>query len=444
MYENNYNYIDVPEEKEKKKSGAGKTAALILSVALVGGASGFGGAYLQSRLAGQEMTAQESISVPAVNSKPEGSVNLGDQGVGTVSSLLAADRNGSLTTKQIVEKVSPSVVSVHSDFSGQTATGTGIILSEAGYIITNAHVIQTEGKERVTDGGRNNINPFSGGYDDIFEYFFGGGVSYKSVLKNADEVTVILSGDEETEYKAEIIGADPYSDIAVLKIEGTGFAAAEFGDSNELTMGDKAVAIGYPLGLGLSTSEGIISGLNRSISVELSGGGTAEMILIQTDAAINPGNSGGPLINEYGQVIGITSSKISTYTVEGMGFAIPITDAMPIISDIMNNNNTTPQIGISGTDINSAYARYYNLPVNKGVMVGSVMEGGAADAAGICAGDIIVAADGKEITSMDELSAAKARKKVGDKMVLTLARADGNVDVEIILTAEENEEDAAS
>lgn len=440
MYENNYNYIDVPEEKERKRGGAGKTAAFILSVALVGGASGFGGAYLQSRLAGQEVTEQESISVPAINSKPEGGVNLGDQ-MGTVSSLLAADRNGALTTKQIVEKVSPSVVSVHSDFSGQSATGTGIILSEAGYIITNAHVIQTEVKERVTDGGRNNINPFSGGYDDIFEYFFGGGISYKSVLKNADEVKVILSGDEETEYEAEIIGADPYSDIAVLKIEGTGFAAAEFGDSNELTMGDKAVAIGYPLGLGLSTSEGIISGLNRSISVELSGGGTAEMILIQTDAAINPGNSGGPLINEYGQVIGITSSKISQYTVEGMGFAIPITDAMPIISDLMNKGYVSaPQIGISGTDINSSIARYYNLPVNKGIMVGAVMEGGAADAAGICAGDIIVAADGKEITSMDELSAAKARKKVGDKMVLTLARADGNVDVEIILTAEENEE----
>lgn len=260
-------------------------------------------------------------------------------------------------------------------------------------------------------------------------------------------MTIVLSNDENTEYEAEIIGADENSDLAVLKIDATGLnlTAAEFGSSDELTMGDKAVAIGYPLGLGLSTSEGIISGLNRTLNVELANGGSAAMTLIQTDAAINPGNSGGPLVNDRGQVVGITSSKLVDSSVEGLGFAIPISDAMPLISDLMNKGyvtNTTPQIGITGTDINSAMMRYYNLPVDKGVMVVSVVEGGAADAAGISAGDVIVAAEGKDITSMDELTSAKSGKKIGDTMVLTLARADGNIDVTLTLTGEDEAENA--
>ncbi|MBQ7782668.1 MAG: PDZ domain-containing protein, partial [Oscillospiraceae bacterium] len=209
----------------------------------------------------------------------------------------------------------------------------------------------------------------------------------------------------------------------------------------EMTMGDKAVAIGYPLGMGLSTSEGIVSGLNRTLNVELSAGGSASMTLIQTDAAINPGNSGGPLINEYGQVVGITSSKLVNNSIEGMGFAIPITDAMPLISDLMNKGyvvNRTPQIGITGSDINTAMMRYYNLPVDKGVMVVSVTEGSGAEAAGICAGDVIVAADGKDIATMTELTAAKSGKEIGDTMILTLARADGNIDITITLTGEDD------
>ena len=252
-------------------------------------------------------------------------------------------------------------------------------------------------------------------------------------------MTIVLSNDENTEYEAEIVGADENSDLAVLKIDATGLnlTAAEFGSSDELTMGDKAVAIGYPLGLGLSTSEGIISGLNRTLNVELANGGSAAMTLIQTDAAINPGNSGGPLVNDRGQVVGITSSKLVDSSVEGLGFAIPISDAMPLISDLMNKGyvtNTTPQIGITGTDINSAMMRYYNLPVDKGVMVVSVVEGGA--------GDVIVAAEGKDITSMDELTSAKSGKKIGDTMVLTLARADGNIDVTLTLTGEDEAENA--
>ncbi len=446
MYENNYNYIDIPEEKPSSGS-AGKTIALILSVALIGGASGFGGAYLQNSIAAKdsetpayETSAEETTSTGTAETTPVAS---SEESI--LSSLLnPKGTDGALTTKQIVEKVSPSVVGVHCSFetsSGSSAsTGTGIILNSDGYIITNAHVVQTSDKV-LTDNRSTRPNPFGGGYNDIFDYFFGGSGSYETVTKDASTVTIVLSNDENTEYEAEIIGADSDSDLAVLKIDTTGLSLtpAEFGNSDELCMGDRAIAIGYPLGLGLSTSEGIVSGLNRTLNVELSSGGVAAMTLIQTDAAINPGNSGGPLINEYGQVIGITSSKLASSEIEGMGFAIPITEAMPLISDLMNNGYViSPQIGITGQDINSAYMRYYNLPVDKGVMVLSVAENSGAEAAGITAGDVIVGADGKEITSMEELSAAKRGKSIGDKITLTLARADGNIDVEITLTGEEN------
>ena len=457
MYENNYNYIDVPdEEKEKKKENkAGKTIAMLLAVAIVGGASGFGGAYLQNSIAASEEPAAPVSSNNSTNPTTPavtGSSSTNETTGNVVNTLLnTSSSDGNLTTKQIVEKVSPSVVGVHSSFKTQSGTssgtGTGIILSNDGYIITNAHVVQTEINEYVSNNNRNyyNNNPF-GGSGDIFDYFFGNGGfggSYQTKLHKADKVTIVLSTDEETEYEAEIIGADENSDLAVLKItaEDLDLIPAEFGDSNQLTMGDKAVAIGYPLGLGLSTSEGIVSGLNRTLNIELSAGGSASMTLIQTDAAINPGNSGGPLINGKGQVVGITSSKLVNNSVEGLGFAIPISDAMPLISDLMNKGyvtNTTPQIGITGSDINNAIMRYYNLPVDTGVMVVSVSEGSGAEAAGISAGDVIIAADGKDITSMNELTSAKKGKKIGDTMVLTLARADGNIDVTLTLTGEED------
>jgi len=447
MYENNYDYMNNPEDsvRSKKRSHVGKTLTMLLAIAVVGGASGYGGAYLQNNITASSIAATDSNSEKTVlnSNSPAGET--------AVKTLLSSNTDSDvLTTKQIVEKVSPSVVSIHSSFNTQggtsTSTGTGIVLSNEGYIITNAHVVQTEVSEYIPSNNRDYMDPFEGS-EDIFSYFFGSSGfkgSYQSKLEKADSVTVILSTDDETEYEAEIIGADEDSDLAVLKIkeaDNLTLTPAEFGDSNLLTMGDKAVAIGYPMGLGLSTSEGIVSGLNRTLDVELSSGGTASMTLIQTDAAINPGNSGGPLINEYGQIIGITSSKLVDSSVEGLGFAIPITDAMPLISDLMNKGyvtNTTPQIGITGTEINNAVKRYYGLPVDKGVLVVSVSKGSGAEAAGICAGDVIIGVEGKEITSMDELTSAKKGKSVGNELTVTLARADGNIDVTITLGNEDS------
>jgi len=463
MYENNYNYIEVPEDngnKNKKGKNAGRIVAGLLAVALVGGISGYGGAYFQNSRSADSISADASAST---SSSAETATTLttatttDSSDSSSVTNLITSSSSatGSLTTEQIVEKVSPSVVSVQAKFeltSGTaTSTGTGIILSSDGYIITNAHVVQISDTEYTSNNSGGN-NGFGNG-NDIFSYFFGNGgngfnsYSTKTVTKNATSVTIVLSYDDETEYEAEIIGADTNSDIAVLKIDAENLVAAEFGDSDELTMGSKAVAIGYPLGLGLSTSEGIISGLNRTISVELSGGGSASMTLIQTDAAINPGNSGGPLVNEYGQVIGITSSKLVNSEVEGLGFAIPITDAMPIISDLMNQgyvSDRTPQIGITGMTVNSAVARYYGLPVTSGVMVVSVEEGSGAETAGLSEGDVIVAAGGEEITSMDDLTVVKSEKEIGDTITLTLARSGGNVDVTLTLGAAEDSNSAES
>ena len=165
------------------------------------------------------------------------------------------------------------------------------------------------------------------------------------------------------------------------------------------------------------------------------------MTLIQTDTPINAGNSGGPLVNAQGKVVGITSSKLVQSSIEGMAFAIPITDAMPIISDLMNKGyvtNTTPQIGITGSNINNSIARYYGLPVDKGVMVVSVNPGSGAEAAGLQSGDVIVAADGKDVASMEDLTEIKSKKKIGDTMTLTLARESGNIDITITLTGTDN------
>lgn len=207
-----------------------------------------------------------------------------------------------LTVPEIVKKAKPSVVGIISEFpDGTKCTGTGIIISESGNIVTNAHVIQN--------------------------------VCDKDVIC-AESVKAVLS--DESEYSAEIIGADTPSDLAVIKIEAgdVQLFPAELGDSGSLAEGETAVAIGNPLGLELygSTTCGIISALGRTITVS-----GYEMTLIQTDAAINPGNSGGPLLNCRGEVIGINSSKIISDNAEGLGFAIPISDAKPIIERLLTD-----------------------------------------------------------------------------------------------------------
>lgn len=451
MYDsNNYTYSNGgftpadPEQKPPKRSGAGKIIAAVLAVVIVGGASGYGGAYLANKTnesaISQEVYA-DTDSVPKETEKAETTVKDNTSSAaansGEKPSAEALGRPSStgeaLTTSEVIAKATPSVVFITSEFDNYSgkSTGTGIIFTSDGYIITNAHVITAE--VNINSGNNYNRDPFSSFFDNFYNYNYNSG---STEVRQADKVTVTTS--DEKEYTAEVVGFDANTDLAVLKIDANGLTAAEIGSSADIAMGDKAITLGYPLGLGLSASDGIISGLDKEMTVEVTGG-TATMTLIQTDAAINFGNSGGPLLNDRGQVIGITSSKLVNSSVDGVGFAIPITDALPIIDELRSTGtvkSTVPKIGITGTPITSAVKRYYNLPVDSGVLVASVEPESCAAAAGISEGDIIVAADGEEVKDMDTLVKLKNKHKAGEKMTLTLARSDGNVDVELTLDAE--------
>ncbi len=268
-----------------------------------------------------------------------------------------SDEEGALCLQDIYSTVIDSVVSISSMTSSGTSSGTGIIMSQDGYVITNHHVIT--------------------------------GALVISVLTNDNQ-----------EYEAALVGSDEMSDLAVLKIDARGLKAAEFGDSSKLRVGDSVVAIGDPLGVQLrgTMTNGIISAINRDLTV-----GDRTMTLIQTNAALNNGNSGGPLINCYGQVIGINTVKMSSYytataSVEGLGFAIPISVAKPIIDELIENGYVAgrPAIGISGDSLPSYYRTYYRLP--DGVYVTSVNEGSDAKAKGIREGDIVTAINGERIS----------------------------------------------
>lgn len=314
--------------------------------------------------------------------------------------------NSKLSTEEIVKKALPSVVGVKSSFSSSsntnsnsnygyygfgnystqnntpmTGTGTGVIISSDGYIVTNAHVI----------------------YDNSYGYGL------------AKDISILLS--DETTQEAKVIGYDVDCDLAVLKIEASDLTAAEFGNSEELQLGESVIAIGNPLGFELmnTVTSGVISGLNRSISIN-----DKDMNLIQTDAAINSGNSGGPLLDMYGKVIGINSSKMSSNysetTIEGIGFAIPSSEVIEITNDLIEHGYVTgkPQIGISGQDVTEAISQLYNLPV--GVYVTDVNEGGSADNIGICVGDVIIEMDGTKVATIKDLNSIKNKHTAGDSV----------------------------
>ena len=303
-----------------------------------------------------------------------------------------SDEEDALSLQDIYSTVIDSAVSISSMTSSGTSSGTGIIMSPDGYVITNHHVIT--------------------------------GALVISVLTNDNQ-----------EYEAALVGSDEMSDLAVLKIDARGLQAAEFGDSSKLRVGDSVVAIGDPLGVQLrgTMTNGIISAINRDLTV-----GDRTMTLIQTNAALNNGNSGGPLINCYGQVIGINTVKMSSYytataSVEGLGFAIPISVAKPIIDELIENGYVAgrPAIGISGDSLPSYYRTYYRLP--DGVYVTSVNEGSDAKAKGIREGDIVTAINGEKICSIDELNTVKNQYAAGDEVTLTIYRSGAYYEVTVTL-----------
>ena len=328
-----------------------------------------------------------SAAEDTLHSATELTLQPGHTGAPTASS----DAEDALSLQEIYEKMIPSVVSIVTN----AGTGTGIVMSEDGYLITNCHVIA-----------------------------------------QAQQITAMTW--DETTYAAALVGSDEASDLAVLKIEPDApLTAAEFGDSDALRVGDTVVAIGDPLGVKLrgTMTNGIVSAINRNLMVN-----DREMTLIQTNAALNNGNSGGPLINCYGQVVGVNAVKLSSYysqaTVEGLGFAIPISTAKPIIDELIQNGYVAgrPAIGISGEQLPAAARVYYGLP--EGVYVTYVSPTSGAWEAGVRKGDIITAIGGTPVSSVDALNTVKNRYSAGDTVTLTIYRSGQTTDVDITLMDE--------
>ncbi len=300
-----------------------------------------------------------------------------------------------LTVMEIAKRNKPAVVAISTEARmqnqfGQTglveAAGSGFIITADGYVVTNFHVI---------DG--------------------------------AQTITVAL--DDGRLLPAVITGTDSRNDIAVLKINGTGLPTVKLGISKNLEVGELAVAIGNALGeLKGTVTAGIISATDRQITID-----NQSLVLLQTDAAINSGNSGGALINSFGEVIGINTAKNAGTGVEGLGFAIPIDIAKPIIESLIKNGYVSgrPKLGIGTRDVTQQMAQYYNM--HEGVYVRSVEAGSAAALAGIAVGDVIIKADGKDTLTTDALNAAKESHKVGDTMKITLVRNAKEITVDVVL-----------
>ena len=289
--------------------------------------------------------------------------------------------DGALSLQQIYEKVAPSVASISCVHVDGGSNGTGIVMSSDGYVITNYHVIE-----------------------------------------DATRIYVLLG--EQLQYEAVLIGGDETTDLAVLKIDAKDLRAAEFGDSDVLRVGDTVVAIGDPLGTQLrgTMTDGIISAINRDLN--LAG---RQMTLLQTNAALNSGNSGGPLINCYGQVIGINTMKMSSYsyggtTVEGLGFAIPIAHAKPIVDELISRGYVSgrPAIGIMGENVDLRGQLFYHLPA--GVSITAILDNSDALVKGLERDDVIVSLDDMPIRSLDDLVAAKEGMTAGEEVCLTVFR----------------------
>ncbi len=289
-------------------------------------------------------------------------------------------QEGGLSLQQIYSKAIDSVVSISCTLTNGASSGTGVVLTKNGYIVTNSHVVE-----------------------------------------DAQSIKIRLTDDRVL--SAAVVGADSVSDLAVLYVQADDLSPAEFGDSANLRVGDAVAAIGDPLGVEFrgTMTDGIVSAINREVSV-----GNRTMTLIQTNAAMNSGNSGGPLLNCYGQVIGINTMKIGAFSdsagVEGLAFAIPSTTVKEIVDQLISQGYVSgrPSLGIACENVPEAYQRYYRLPA--GVYVTGVEEGSAAQTAGLSAGDILLSINGIRVSSVDDLNSALLSLNAGDTVSITIYR----------------------
>lgn len=357
------------EIKEEKKEKKNKSKVIwILICALVGFVSGIGGTFLTLQLSGGISSNTDVIYQSVVQTNEDGE---------------AVDE---MSTVDVVENVKDSIVEITTSKTETTVflqqyvtsgAGSGVVFSDAGLIVTNHHVI---------DG--------------------------------ADEIKVRLTNGDE--YDAELIASDAQSDLAVLRIDAENLTPVVLGDSDTLNVGESVIAIGNPLGsLGGTVTEGILSAKDREITID-----GQSMTLLQTSAAINPGNSGGGLFNSKGELIGVVNAKSSGSDIEGLGFAIPINIAKSVVNDLVENGKVSGRItlGITYYEISSiTQAMEHGVNV-LGLLVSEVTPNSNAAAAGIQANDVIVEADGEQVTTSDDLRSALSSHKIGDTMTFTVVR----------------------
>lgn len=406
-----YRQYEEPEKKKKEKKprrkrdfhGVGAKLAKYVAVALVfglvGGSAFAGSSYFFGRVIGNDSTSSAAKENVTLNKAATTTASSSDS-TGNKEAAVVTDVSG------IVDNVMPSIVAITNMSESQVQTwfgqmqnyesesaGSGIIVSQDSdyiYIATNNHVV-------------------------------------------ADAKSLTVQFCDDSTVTAEVKGTDSSNDLAVVAVKISDVSSdtlkqikmATIGDSDTLEAGQSAVAIGNALGYGQSVTTGVISALNREVSVtDDETGNTTTSELIQTDAAINPGNSGGALLNLNGEVIGINSVKYSDTSVEGMGYAIPINTASPIIEKLINREvvdaNKTAYLGISGVDVSSSVAETYNMP--EGIYIYQVVEGSAADKAGLAQGDIITAFDGTKVNSTAALEEQMQYYSAGTDVELTVQR----------------------
>ena len=390
-----------PKKQKKDHSKLAKSAVALVLAAAMGFVGGFAGARFGN--GGHKVVIQQ--------------VERSDSSAASDSADAAADGttvSSGMTTAQVAKMVSPSVVVitteqvVYSQWSwyGQSqvesGAGSGVIISSDGYILTCDHVVS-----------------------------------------GASNITVTIGDDD---YTATVVGEDSTSDVAVLKIDANGLTPAVVGDSDTLTVGDNVLAVGNPLGeLGGTVTSGIVSALNRSVSIQ-SSGSVNTMSLIQMDASVSPGNSGGGLFNMNGELVGVVNAKSSDSDAEGLGFAIPINDAMKVAQDLLENGYVTgrPYMGITYLAVTDAQTAQ-QLGVNAyGIYVADVVKGGPADKAGLKVGDRIVSIDGTEVAQKTDLGTIIQQHSAGDTLSITVARGGQMQTVSLTLGEKNNSTTAAA
>ena len=418
--DDNKNYQPEPWESGKYETGRtsppkshnGLIAVLLVVVIFLSGLVSFLGLLnvkLFAQLKSQPEKEEESVSfvseteeteVPSVLLDPTAPTAAYEKpSIGSDTILLNPSpasvpnipQNEGLSLQDIYEQSIGSVVSITCTGYGSGSTGTGVILTESGYLITNAHVVE-----------------------------------------NAQSITVILT--DQRQFSATLVGADSVSDLAVLHIQAQGLIPAQFGDSDVLRVGDSVVAIGDPLGIELrgTMTNGIVSAINRVLT---SAG--RNLTLIQTNAALNSGNSGGPLINCYGQVIGINTLKIGVLTdeagAEGLGFAIPSTTVKEIADQLIAQGYVSgrPTLGIVGEGVSNFYQYYYRLPA--GLYITDLDPESDGAKKGLIPGDILISLDDVRINSMEDLQEAIASREVGDTVRIIIFRDGRQYSADIIL-----------